>query len=140
MICSVAGAERYRHAGRLLVMAEDRASEGIQCVAIGDVHAQVPHLDLVRDLMRETQEQARAQPGCVSYSFAETLDEPGHFVTMQEWRDQASLEEHYRSEAYADFQNRLELVLVHSSELRIYLVGDTIRPIESVGDKPQFDE
>jgi quinol monooxygenase YgiN len=121
-------------------MAEDGASGVIRCVAIGDVYAQVPHLDVVRGLMRETQEAARRQPGCVSYSFAEALDELGHFVIVQEWRDEASLEEHYRSETYADFQNRLELVLVHSSDLRVYLVEKTIRPVESVGDNPQFDE
>ena len=109
-------------------------------IALGDIYAQIPHLEAVRELMRETQEQARARPGCVSYSFAETLDDPGHFVMAQEWRDQASLEEPYRSETYADFQNKLELLLVHSSDLRIYLVQEPLRPIESVGDNPQFDE
>jgi quinol monooxygenase YgiN len=121
-------------------MPEGRASEVIQCVAIGDVYAQIPHLQTIRELMRETQGQARAQPECISYSFSETLDDPGHFVMVQEWRDQASLEEHYRSEIYADFQAKLELLLVHSSDLRIHLVGETIRPIESVGENPQFDE
>jgi quinol monooxygenase YgiN len=109
-------------------------------VAIGDVYAQAPHLELVRGLMRETQEAARQQSGCVSYSFAEALDEPGHFVVAQEWRDQASLEEHYRSATYSDFQAKLELLLLHSSDLRIHLVEKTIRPVESVGDNPQFDE
>jgi quinol monooxygenase YgiN len=90
--------------------------------------------------MRETQEAARRQPGCVSYSFAEALDGPGHFVVVQEWRDQASLEEHYRSETYSDFQAKLELLLLHSSDLRIHLVEKTVRPVESVGDNPQFDE
>jgi quinol monooxygenase YgiN len=90
--------------------------------------------------MRETQEAARRQPGCVSYSFAEALDQPGHFVVVQEWRDEASLEQHYRSEAYAEFQNQLELVLLHSSDLRIYLVEKPLRPVESVGENPQFDE
>jgi quinol monooxygenase YgiN len=109
-------------------------------VVLGDIYAQIPHLEKVRELMRETQGQARARPGCVSYTFAETVDEPGHFVVVQEWRDEASLEEHYRSETYADFQNQLELILLHSSDLRIYVVEATVRPIESVGDNPQFDE
>jgi quinol monooxygenase YgiN len=109
-------------------------------IALGDVYAQIPHLEAVRGLMRETQERARQQPGCVSYSFAEALDEPGRFLIVQEWRDQAALEHHYRSETYADFQAKLELLLVHSTELRIHLVEKTIRPVESVGDNPQFDE
>jgi quinol monooxygenase YgiN len=109
-------------------------------IVLGDVYAQIPHLEAVRGLMRETQERARKQPGCVSYSFAETLDEPGRFLIVQEWSDQAALEGHYRSETYADFQAKLELLLLHSSDLRIYLVEKTIRPVESVGDNPQFDE
>jgi quinol monooxygenase YgiN len=109
-------------------------------IALGDVFAQIPHLQAVRELMRETQAWARQQPGCVSYSFAETLDDPGHFVIAQEWRDQASLEEHYRSAAYSDFQTKLQLLLLHSSDLRVHLVEETIRPAESVGDNPQFDE
>jgi quinol monooxygenase YgiN len=109
-------------------------------IAFGDIYAQIPHLETVRELMRETQERARQEPGCVSYSFAETLADPGHFVTVQEWRDQPALEAHYRSETYADFQAKLELLLVHSSDLRIHLVEETIRPVESVGDNPQFDE
>jgi quinol monooxygenase YgiN len=109
-------------------------------IALGDIYAQIPHLDAVRELMRETQERARQQPGCVSYSFAETLADPGHFVIVQEWRDKGSLEEHYRSQTYSDFQAKLELLLIHSSDLRIHLVEETIRPVESVGDNPQFDE
>ena len=109
-------------------------------IALGDVYAQIPHLDAVRGLMRETQERARQQPGCASYSFAETLDEPGRFLIVQEWRDQASLEAHYGSETYADYQAKLELLLVHSSDLAIHLVEKTIRPVESVGDNPKFDE
>jgi quinol monooxygenase YgiN len=109
-------------------------------IAFGDIYAQIPYLDQVRELMRETEERARQRPGCVSYSFAETLADPGHFLVVQEWRDQSSLEAHYRSETYADFQAKLELLLVHSSDLRIHLVEETIRPVESVGDNPQFDE
>jgi quinol monooxygenase YgiN len=109
-------------------------------IALGDIYAQIPHLETVRELMRETQERARQEPGCVSYLFTETLADPGHFVTVQEWRDQPSLDGHYRSETYADFQAKLELLLVHSTDMRIHLVEETIRPVESVGDNPQFDE
>src|SRR5947209_2360199 len=103
-------------------------------IAIGDIYAQIPHLGQVRDLMREAQERTRGQPGCISYTFAETLDDPGHFVVVQEWRDGPALEDHYRSSAFADYQGRVSRLLVRDSELRISAVEESVRPVATGGD------
>jgi quinol monooxygenase YgiN len=109
-------------------------------IAHGDVYAQIPRLAEVRQLMREAQEQARGQPGCISYTFAETLDDPGHLVVIQEWQDQGALEEHYRSRAFADYQAKVKARLVRDSELRISVVEESIRPVASAGGDPQLDD
>lgn len=109
-------------------------------VALGDVYAQVPHLDEVRQLMRETQARTREQPGCLSYTFAETLDEPGRFIVAQEWEDRAALARHYRSQAFADYQAKVKLLLVRDSELRVSEVQQSVRPVALPGDDPQQDE
>src|SRR5436305_1960318 len=70
-------------------------------IALGDIYAQIQRRDEVRELMRATQERMREEPGCAYYAFAETLDDPGHFVVVQEWSDQAALDDHYRSRAFA---------------------------------------
>jgi quinol monooxygenase YgiN len=109
-------------------------------VGLADIYAQIPRREEVRELMRTTQEHARQQPGCVSYTFAETLDDPGHFVVVHEWRDQAALDGHYRSQAFADYQAKIEGLLVRTSDLRLYSVQESVRPIVSSGGDPQHDD
>jgi quinol monooxygenase YgiN len=109
-------------------------------IALGDVYAQIPRLEEVRRLMRETQRRTREQPGCLSYTFAETLDDPGHFILAQEWRDRTALEGHYRSEAFADYQAKVKLLLVRDSELRISEVQDSVRPVASPEGDPHQGE
>jgi quinol monooxygenase YgiN len=89
-------------------------------IALGDVYAQIERREEVRALMRATQVSAREQAGCEYYAFAETLDDPGHFVLVQQWRDEAALDAHYRSQAFADYQAQIGPLLVRTSELTLF--------------------
>jgi quinol monooxygenase YgiN len=100
-------------------------------IAVGDIHAQIPRRDEVRELMRITQARVREQPGCLLYAFTETLDDPGHFVVVQQWRDQEALDGHFHSRAFADYQASVEHQLVRSSELRVHEVKETQIPVDS---------
>jgi quinol monooxygenase YgiN len=100
-------------------------------IALGDIHAQIPRREEVRELMRVTQARVREQPGCLSYTFAETLDDPGRFVIVQQWRDQEALDGHYRSQAFADYQAGIAHRLVSTSELRLYVVQESLLPVDS---------
>jgi len=81
--------------------------------------------------MRSTQARVREQPGCIEFVFAEMLDDPGHFVVVQRWRDQTALDEHYRSRAFADYQARIGEHLVRSSELSVHVVQDSAVLVDS---------
>jgi quinol monooxygenase YgiN len=100
-------------------------------VALGDVYAQIPRLDEVRGVMLAAQARVREQPGCVSYTFAETLDDPGHFLVLQEWRDRDALDEHYRSSVFADYQAQIADRLIRSSQLRLHEVQASYTPVDS---------
>lgn len=102
-------------------------------VGLGDIYTQILRREEVRELMRSTEASVREQPGCISYTFAETLDDPGHYVVVQEWRDQASVEEHYASPAFAEYQQKITALLVRTSELRMHVVTEGFR---SVGASP----
>jgi quinol monooxygenase YgiN len=104
-------------------------------IALGDIHAQVPRHDQVRELMRATQARVREQPGCISYDFAETLDELGHFLVVQQWR-----EEHYRSQAFAAYQEEIGEQLVRTSELRLHVVSESFQPVGSSPTDPRDDD
>jgi quinol monooxygenase YgiN len=109
-------------------------------IALGDIYAQVPRRDEVRKLMRTTQARVREEPGCISYEFAETLDEAGHFLVVQQWRDLAALEEHYRSQAFAAYQEEIGEQLVRTSELRVHVVSESFQPVGSSPTDPRDDD
>jgi quinol monooxygenase YgiN len=100
-------------------------------IALGDVYAQVARREQVRKLMRATQARVIEQPGCIDCVFAETLDDPGHFVVVEQWRDRAALDEHYRSEAFAEYQAKIGEYLVRSSELRLHVVQESSLPVDT---------
>ena len=109
-------------------------------IAIGDIYVQIPRRDELRGLMRRTQERVREEPGCLAYRFAETLDDPGHFLVVQRWRDQEALAEHYRSQAFADYQAGIATGLVRNSELRLHVVQESFLAVDgSVLDNAQDD-
>jgi quinol monooxygenase YgiN len=103
-------------------------------IALGDVYVQIARLEQARELMRTTQARAREQPGCVSYSFSETFDDPGHLLVVQRWHDQSALEGHYRSRTFADYQAGIGPLLVRTSELHLYSVQESFRPIAPADD------
>ena len=105
----------------------------VMLVALGDIYTQIQHREEVTELMRQTQEQVREHRGCAYFAFAETLDDPGHFVVVQQWRDQAALDEHYRSEAFGRYQAQIAAYLVRSSDLVVHEVAASVRPVESTG-------
>ncbi len=106
-------------------------------VALGDVYALVPARDRVRRLMESTQARVREQPGCVSYVFAETLDDPGHFLVVQRWRDRAAFDEHYASRVFADYQAAITDSLERASELRVHDVQASYEPLDSAPMDPR---
>jgi quinol monooxygenase YgiN len=97
-------------------------------VVVGQVHTLLGRRAELLELLEDTQTRAREEPGCVAYDFAEAVGDPGRFVVVQEWRDAAAMEAHYRSDAYTDYQARIGDLLARPSEVRIHHVRETLRP------------
>lgn len=100
-------------------------------VVHADVFAQVPHRDSVREAMLVAQRAAQLQDGCLSYRFAEAIDEPGHFLAVERWRDAQALEAHFRSDAFTAYQNAVTPLLVRDSEVLMFDAEQQVRPIGS---------
>ena len=109
-------------------------------VALGDVYAQLQGRDAAAQAMLEAQRAALQQDGCISFAFAETLGEPGHYVVVQRWSDRDALESHFRSESFFRYQAAISPLLVRESELTLHTVEDAVRPVDSeVHDVPSDD-
>jgi quinol monooxygenase YgiN len=100
-------------------------------LALGDIYAQIPQRKAVEEAMLDAQTQARKEPGCVSFAFAEVIGDPGHFLVVERWRDQAALDEHYRSAAFAGYQAAVAGRLVRDSEMHVHAVEQEVRPVDS---------
>ena len=100
---------------------------GMSLVVVGDIYALVGRVDEVVELMRETQEHARSEPGVVTYAFAEVVEDPGHYIVLQEWHDEAALEAHYASPTFRRYQDRVGELLARPTEVRLHRVTRTVR-------------
>jgi quinol monooxygenase YgiN len=99
-------------------------------IAIGDIYTQVQRRADARELMQATQARMREQPGCDYYAFAEALDDPGHFLVLQQWSDRAALDRHWESDAFRSYQDQIGPHLIRSSELRVHDVRGSARPVD----------
>jgi quinol monooxygenase YgiN len=99
----------------------------VSSVVVGDIYGLVGRADQLVELLRETQERARSEPGCAAYAFAEVIGDPGHYVVLQEWRDEAALEAHYASPHFRRYQERVGEFLARPSEVRLHRVAQTLQ-------------
>lgn len=99
-------------------------------VVVGDIHTLVGRKREVVELLRETQDRARLEPGCLSYAFAEIVADLGRYVVIQEWRHDDALEQHYGSDAFRNYQARVGALLARPSDVRIHRVAETVRPAD----------
>ena len=100
-------------------------------VAVADLYGIAGRRHELVALLAEAEREAAAQPGCTRYSFAAALAEPDRFVLVGEWRDQAAMDAHYRTETFATFQFSLDGLLARPSEMTIYSVSASARPTAS---------
>lgn len=96
-------------------------------ILIGDIHALAGRSHELAAELGELARHARATPGCAAYLFTELPDDAGHYVLAQEWDDEASLQAHYASPAYARYRQRVGDLLARPSELRLHRVASTVR-------------
>ena len=100
-------------------------------VAIADLYGISGRRDELVALLVEAERDVVTQPGCIRYSFATTLADPDRFVLVGEWRDQAAMDVHYGSRAFANFQFSLDGLLARPSEMTVYSVSGSARPVAS---------
>lgn len=64
-------------------------------IIAGTVRVPPERLDAFRPHMLAMLEASRAEDGCLAYSYAEDVAEPGLIRVFEAWRDQAAIEAHF---------------------------------------------
>jgi quinol monooxygenase YgiN len=105
--------------------------------AITQIHGLAGRREELRSLMRATEAQISAAPGCRLYRFTATLDDPDEYVHVQEWADEAAFEAHTRSDAFREYQRALFDLLARPSEMRLARGGVVVTPAPSGPPDPR---
>lgn len=72
-----------------------------------------------RELMAET----RKEPGCISYTFSEDLENAGSFRIFEEWKSQQDLELHFKAPHMARFQQAVPSLGIRGMKVQRYEVS-----------------
>lgn len=100
-------------------------------VVVADIFGIAGRRQQLISTLAGAERDAAGQDGCLRYTVAVTVTDPEHFVMVSEWRDQAAVDAHYSSPAFATFQMSLDGLLARPTETAIYDVSATVRPIPS---------
>jgi quinol monooxygenase YgiN len=109
----------------------------VTLLAIADLYAISGRRPELLALLGRAEGDGAAQPGCRRYTFAATLEDPDRFVLVSEWESGATLEAHYGSRAFAEFQFGLDGLLARPSEMTVYSVDAEVRPVDSAPMDPR---
>jgi quinol monooxygenase YgiN len=53
--------------------------------------------------LRSLRDASRAEAGCITFDVSRSVDDSSAFVLYEEWRDQAALDEHYKTDHFNRF-------------------------------------
>jgi|SRR3954447_21837867 len=106
-------------------------------VAVTLIHGIAGRRADLRELMRVTEERVAAEPGCVQYRFAVTLEDPDDYVHVQEWASEDAWRAHQTSPAFRAYQQGLFELLARPSEMKIHRRAQTTIPEPSSPPDPR---
>ncbi|MCU1595000.1 MAG: antibiotic biosynthesis monooxygenase [Frankiales bacterium] len=64
-------------------------------VVIAHLNAKPESRDLLANALAKAAAASRGDAGCLSYVFTSDLENPNHFISVETWTDQASLDAHF---------------------------------------------
>lgn len=92
-------------------------------VIAGTVRVPPENLERFRPHMEAMLAASRAEDGCRTYSYAVDLQDPGLIRVFEAWRDQASIDAHFRAAHMADWRAVWPEFGVTDRQLKIYDVA-----------------
>lgn len=95
---------------------------------VGTIRLPSENLQEARPVMRRMVESSRAETGCVEYSYAEDVLDPGLIHVQEIWRDEATLKRHAASDHLKQWREQWPRLGIGDRHLRMYEIGEP-RPI-----------
>ena len=96
-------------------------------VVAGHFRIPVQRLDEARPVMQTVISATLAEPGCLAYSYAEDVAEPGLFRVSEVWEDRASLSRHFETAHMRHWTTVRDRLGFCDREITVYGVSDLER-------------
>ncbi|MCR5878192.1 putative quinol monooxygenase [Phenylobacterium sp. J367] len=92
-------------------------------VIAGTVRVPPENLAAFQPHMEAMLAASRAEDGCLVYSYAVDVEDPGLIRVFEAWRDQAALDAHFQAPHLADWRAAWPALGVHDRRLMLYEVA-----------------
>jgi len=92
-------------------------------VIAGTFRVPPDNLERFRPHMQKMLAASRAEPGCITYSYAVDVAEPGLIRVFEAWRDQASIDAHMLAPHMAEWRAAWPAVGAGERNLSLYEVA-----------------
>ncbi|MCW3847266.1 antibiotic biosynthesis monooxygenase [Sphingomonas sp. LB-2] len=90
---------------------------------VGTFRVDPARLDAARPAMAEMIEQSRAETGCIAYSYAEDLFDPGLIHVTERWRDRETLAGHFCAPHLLEWRAKWPALGLGERDLKIYHIA-----------------
>lgn len=90
---------------------------------LGTIRVPEDRLDAARPVMRRMVEASRAEQGCVEYSYAQDVLDPGLIHVKELWTDREALDRHFATAHIAQWRAAWPALGIGDRNLRVYEVG-----------------
>lgn len=94
---------------------------------VGTIRLPPQNLSMARPVMQLMVVASRAEEGCITYSYAEDLFDPGLIHVSELWRNRGALDLHFASDHIALWRAEWPRLGIGNRELVLHEVGDGTR-------------
>jgi quinol monooxygenase YgiN len=91
---------------------------------VGTIRLPAEILDAARPAMAAMVEASRAEAGCVEYSYAADVLDPGLIHVKERWTNRTALDAHFKSVHIANWRASWPALGIGERNLHLYEVGD----------------
>jgi quinol monooxygenase YgiN len=100
----------------------------VSVIVAGTVRVPPANIGRFAPHMEKMLAASRAEDGCIAYSYAVDVEDPGLIRVFEEWRDEAALQAHFRTPHLAEWRSAWPDFGVADRQLFLY-VADEKRPL-----------
>jgi len=102
-------------------------------VVTGRVEIPAEHRTAFAEVSTEMCRHSRDEAGCLGYRVYADLEQPGHYVFVEEWADDDALQRHFRERHTGVFMQALGELLGGPADARFHTVASTRRLVPGRG-------